>query len=207
MPPRLELGGRRFGRLVAIERSQQDDHGAWMWRCRCDCGTVVTVRAATLQAGRTRACHPCAATDRAATHGMTGTPLYRRWRAMLARTGNPKHADFHNYGGRGITVCERWRSSFESFAADMGPTFSPNLELDRIDVDGDYEPANCRWISHAAQQRNKRTNRVLTFAGRSQSVAEWADELGVKANTIQSRLRRGWPIERVLLELANGGSS
>ena len=92
---------------------------------------------------------------------------------------------------------------FESFASDMGPTFSPELELDRIDVNGNYEPGNCRWVARVAQQRNRRNNRILTFAGRSQTVVEWAEEIGVKANTIQTRLRRGWPIERVLLEIAN----
>jgi hypothetical protein len=134
-----------------------------------------------------------------ARHGQHGTPLYGRWHGMRQRTSNPRHRYYSNYGGRGITVCDRW-NSFENFAADMGPTFSPELELDRIDNDGPYSPENCRWATRRQQQRNRRGNRILTLAGRSQSVADWADELGVKANTLHARLYKGWPVERVLTE-------
>jgi len=145
------------------------------------------------------------------THGATGSALYSRWRAMLDRCENRKHRAWANYGGRGIKVCVEWHQ-FEAFARDMGPSFHPTLELDRIDVDGHYEPSNCRWLTHAEQQSNKRTNRVVTWRGRTMTVTEWAELLRMKPNTLVYRLRRGWPTERaltlgvpgdVLLELAN----
>lgn len=202
MPAPLQLSGSRFGHLLVIGRSHQDRFRAWAWLCRCDCGAYVSVRGPTLKAGRTSACSSCANRESSTTHGKSATDLYRRWQAMKARCRQPSNKNYHNYGGRGISVCARW-SKFENFAADMGPTFEPELELDRIDVNGNYEPANCRWVDQITQQRNSRGNRILTFRGRSMTVVEWAEEAGVKANTIQTRLRRKWPVERALIELAN----
>lgn len=131
---------------------------------------------------------------------------------MTERTRNPDNSAYHNYGGRGITVCERW-TDFANFAADMGPTFDATLELDRRDVSGGYCPENCRWVTHAEQQRNRRNNHVVNWAGRSLTVQDWSEMLGVNPNTVVYRLRRGWPVERalttgadldVLLEIANG---
>jgi hypothetical protein len=134
---------------------------------------------------------------------------------MLARTSQPTHRQWHNYGGRGITVCDRWLD-FEAFAEDMGPTFDTSLELDRIDVNGPYSPGNCRWASRIDQQRNRRNNHRVTWQGRTLTVQDWSEMLGLKPNTIITRLRRGWPVDRamskdvdpsLLLELANGGPS
>lgn len=169
-----------------------------MWLCECSCGTHVHVRGSTLVADRTKACHSCAATQRSTTHGQSRTPLYFRWRAMHERTGNPNHSHYKNYGGRGIAICERWMSSFEAFEEDMGPTFQPDFELDRIDVNGHYSPENCRWVSKRQQQRNKRSNHVVTWNGRSMVVTDWAEVLGLVPNTLIYRLRRGWPVERAL---------
>lgn len=130
-------------------------------------------------------------------HGMAGTPLYYRWRAMLDRTTNPNHKGYPNYGARGIKVCERWHQ-FVNFMEDMGPRFDPSLELDRIDNDKGYDPDNCRWVSHQQQQRNKTTSHVVEYQGRSMTVQEWGEELGIKPNTLVYRLRRGWPVERAL---------
>lgn len=213
MPPRLDLAGQRFGRLLAIKRSHQDKFGAWLWLCICACGKRVLVRGSTLNAGRTSACASCATSAASTTHGATGTPLYQRWRAMLDRCENPCHRGWRDYGGRGIKVCNEWHQ-FEAFARDMGPTFEVGLELDRIDVDGHYEVSNCRWVTHAEQQRNKRSNHLITWSGRTMVVTDWAVALGIKPNTLVYRLRRGWPLDRamtagvsadVLLELANGG--
>lgn len=190
MPAALELTGRTFGRLVVVRRSHKDGTGAWVWLCRCDCARYVFVRGATLAAGRTSACSRCAAAMRSRTHGETGTPLYRRWRAMLDRCENRHHRGWQNYGGRGIAVCTRWHS-YEAFAADMGPTFRPDLELDRIDTDGDYEPRNCRWISHADQQSNKRNNHVVEWRGHVKTVTQWGSILGISSNTLVHRCARG----------------
>lgn len=211
MPPRLELRGQRFGRLMVVQRTRQDSFGAWKWQCRCDCGAVTEVRGAQLTAGRSHACSSCATSLANTTHGMTGTPLYRRWRAMVERTGNPQSSDYRNYGGRGIAVCGRWRG-FEAFAEDMGPTFDKRLELDRIDVNGEYSPENCRWATRIEQQRNRRNNHRIEWCGLNLTVEEWGERLGLKPNTITTRIRRGWSIERaltkdVLLEWANASPS
>lgn len=211
MPRGLELTGSQFGRLVAVGRSHQDKHRAWVWACRCDCGRAVLVRGSTLMAGNTRACASCATTESSTTHGGTGTPLYLRWRAMLSRTEYPKNRHYRNYGGRGIEVCSDWHD-FEAFERDMGPTFSPELELDRINNNGHYEPSNCRWATRIQQQRNRRTNHPVTWRGRTLTIQEWGETLGIKPNTIVHRLRRGWALDRalskgvsrhVLLQLAN----
>lgn len=204
MPSKLMLAGERFGKLVVVAESGRDKHGAVMWLCTCACGATAAVRGSGLKAGTTRSCG-CGVAEAASmprSHGQTGSPLYQRWRAMLGRTGNPKHHEYANYGGRGIGVCARWRQSFEAFQADMGPGFSPDLELDRRDVDGDYEPGNCRWVTSTEQQRNKRNNHRVTFDGRTQTVQGWAEELGIKPNTIVTRLRRGWPVDRALAPVA-----
>jgi hypothetical protein len=136
-----------------------------------------------------------------ATHGHTvggtTTRCYRAWDAMRQRCENPKTISYHNYGGRGIVVCERWRS-FDNFLADMGVPPTEKHQLDRIRADGHYEPGNCRWATTREQARNKRTNVFLEFNGRRQTIADWAEELGVKVNTLVYRRLRGWSTERLL---------
>lgn len=169
-----------------------------MTLCKCGCGQPITSaykRNGFL--GFLRGHNP----GESYTHGMTRTPIYRRWQAMKARCGNPNNSEYRNYGGRGISVCSRW-GVFEDFVADMGRSFSENLELDRIDTNGNYEPSNCRWVSRTAQQRNKRNNHSLEINGEKKTLVEWGEETGLKANTILTRIRRGWPHDR-LLEIAN----
>ena len=210
MPAALDLTGDTFGRLTVVARAEKDRWGAWLWNCRCACGRVVAVRAATLASGRTSACASCATTAAKTTHGQTGTALYGRWRAMLARCEDPGNRAWANYGGRGIEVCPEWHD-FKVFADDMGAAFRPELELDRIDPDGHYKPENCRWADRITQQNNRRNNHRVTWRGQTRTVTEWALILGVRPNTLLYRIRRGWPLERamtfrvdpVLLSLAN----
>ncbi|MEH0578963.1 hypothetical protein QBA54_31840 [Streptomyces sp. B21-108] len=133
------------------------------------------------------------------THGMSGTPTYKVWRGMVTRTTNPRASNYQHYGARGIAVCARWRS-FENFYADMGPGYGPGLTLDRIDVDGNYEPANCRWATPAVQSRNQRTNRVIEWGGVTAVLGEWAELLALDESTIRRRIKRGWTTERTLTE-------
>jgi hypothetical protein len=115
---------------------------------------------------------------------------------MLQRCVNPGAHAYELYGGRGIGVCERWRE-FENFLADMGEP-PPGLTLDRIDSDGNYDPANCRWADWHEQQNNRRNNRLLTFNGETHGITEWSRRTGVYRHKIRRRLERGWPIERAL---------
>lgn len=141
---------------------------------------------------------------------MTGTPEHESWNQMRARCSNERHHAFDDYGGRGIVVCQRWRDSFEAFFADMGKRPSMAHSLDRRDNDGNYScgkcpqclangwPANCRWATKKQQGWNRSVARLVTWAGQTKSLGEWADEFGLKYNTLFTRIRKGWPIERAL---------
>ena len=131
-------------------------------------------------------------------HGMYGTRLYDIWANMIGRCKNPNNKDYPNYGGRGIFVCEEWKKSdaFLEWSKENG--YTDELTLDRIDTNKGYSPSNCRWITNAAQQRNKRNNRIISYNGESHCVAEWAEITGINVRTLDSRLRLGWSVERVL---------
>lgn len=123
---------------------------------------------------------------------------YSVWSAMKDRCSNPNNKMFKNYGGRGISVCERWKTSFEAFLEDMGPRPGSKLSIDRINNDGNYEPSNCKWSSWAEQQKNTRRNHLLTLNGETHTLTEWAKLLDVKRSNIRWRIRAGLPIEQVL---------
>ena len=166
--------------------------------CRCDCGTISTVCAGNLASGKSQSCG-CLQKEKASesntTHGYTiGRKLpteYVVWSSMLKRCSNPNTKQYADYGGRGISVCERW-NKFENFIADMGPRPSDQHSIDRRDNDGNYDPTNCRWATMIEQQRHKRSNRIITANGKSMCLVEWAEQLGVKPRTLQARLQKGW---------------
>lgn len=132
-------------------------------------------------------------------HGMRNTRLYTIWRSMRQRCSNPKCANYHNYGGKGVKVCPEWDSNFAHFymwAIENG--YSENLSIDRINSDGDYEPGNCRWVSYKEQNNNRHSNIFIEFDGQRHTIAEWGDITGIKPATIWARLNRGWSIEKSL---------
>lgn len=175
-----------------------------MWDCLCDCGNVKIVRSDHLKGGRILSCG-CLFVEKMraikTTHGKTGSRAYRIWRNMITRCTNSNIAidDWNRYGGRGIKVCDRWKNSFEAFLGDMG---EPNqgMSLDRFpDVNGDYEPGNCRWATSKEQCNNKRNNHMVEFNGKTMTIAQWAEETGINHGTILSRIRNfGWSAERAL---------
>lgn len=130
-------------------------------------------------------------------HGMSGTKVHNTWLRMFDRCRNDRSG---NYGRRGICVCERWES-FELFYLDMEEPPTQSHSIDRLDVNGDYEPSNCRWATRTEQARNTRRNTILAFAGKSQTIAEWSEETGIKATTLCRRLYDyGWSLKRALTE-------
>lgn len=141
---------KRFGRWTVIARGPSL-HARWL--CRCDCGYEALIRATRLRAGESWRCTSCAAKARALRHGQSTSAVYKRWRGMIDRCFNPSTANYKYYGGRGISVCDRWQK-FENFLADMGEP-PPGLTLDRINNNGNYEPDNCRWATWFEQARNK----------------------------------------------------
>lgn len=131
------------------------------------------------------------------THGMRKHQLYKTWAEMRYRCENPKKHNYKHYGARGIRVCERWHD-FPNFVNDMGHR-PVGATLDRINLNGDYQPSNCRWATKSQQRRNMRTNRILEFGGRRKTLAEWSELTGLKVATIWARLDMyGWSIEKTL---------
>ena len=125
-------------------------------------------------------------------------PLNKRWVHMLGRCYNPTSKSFKDYGARGITVCQRWRDSFWSYVADIGPCPGPGYELNRIDNNGPYAPDNCNWIEKKYQARNKRNSVWIEFRGERLPLVEWARRIGVKYDTLKARLLRGYPLEEIM---------
>jgi hypothetical protein len=193
MPKRKELKGKTFGRLVVVGFEGRGDYNKLIWLCRCICGNETRVLADNLNNGRTKSCGCLRKTTRL-THGKCKTKAYRSWKKMRDRCFNPNDTYYHNYGGRGINVCDRW-NDFQNFFDDMGER-PENRSLDRINNDGDYEPANCRWATKDQQEKNKRSNKRIVFEGKSMIGVEWAKELNMDYSTLLTRLRRGWTVER-----------
>lgn len=192
---RFDLAGKRFGLLVvkAWDPSAKRD-GAWL--CRCDCGRTHYVTSSHLRAKRVKSCG-CL---RPARHGGKGTRAYDIWRAMIDRCTCSTNKSWRAYGGRGIRVCDRWRNSFPAFLEDMGHP-PHGLSIDRIDNDGDYAPGNCRWASPKEQARNTRRSILITYLGRTQSLAAWAEEFGANYWLLHSRHRLGWSPERMFSDV------
>jgi hypothetical protein len=169
-----DLHGRKFGRLLVIGLAPTSTTRDRKWLCRCDCGRDAVVRTGALADGRQESCG-CLHSERTAARNVRRTrhgharkagasAEYAAWSALRRRCLNPDDRQFAHYGGRGITVCERWLESFDAFVADMGPRPSPLHSIDRIDNDSGYEPGNCRWATAEVQNRNKRGSKLCQVA-------------------------------------------
>ena len=166
----------------------------WVWSAKCDCGNNTLVRVNHLSNGHTISCG-CIQF----AHRMCGTAEYRTWTAIHQRCENATLPKFKNYGGRGIKVCDRWRT-FTPFFQDMGLRPSAAHSIDRIDNNGNYCPENCRWATATQQQRNRRTNHLVEFKEDVKPLIQWCEELGLKYDPTLLRLRKGWSAERAFSE-------
>lgn len=177
-----------------LGKDRQDIHYNREVLCRCKCGEVSWVRVHALKTGTSKSCYTCYRT----THGMSGTRIYTIWCAMKRHCYTPATQDYFRYGGRGITVCDRWRDSFEAFYSDMGEPPLPKMELGRIDNNGNYYPENCRWETKKQQANNRRSNVTLTHEGITLTIAEWAERTGIGAPKLYYRYHRGLPVHEIL---------
>lgn len=196
MPAKKDMPiGTRFHRLVVVGEAQSRG-GIRMSRCRCDCGNIVIVQNIHLRSGHTKSCgcynREILRRPREGTFDWKH-PLYCKWQGMKYRCYNPRAIQFHNYGARGIRMCDEWRTSFASFkdwALKNG--YRAGLSIDRIDVNGNYEPSNCRFADNKTQGRNRRYNMLVTYNGIRATVADWAERTGVPYTTMIERYRKGW---------------
>ncbi len=189
----IHLQGQRFGRLVVIEFSNLDPNRGAFWLCRCDCGKTKAIRGTSLRQGVSKSCGCRGGKWR---HGKCESRVYKVWNNMVGRCYCPSTRRFDRYGGRGISVCDRWRD-FLNFYADMGDP-PDGLTLNRIDNDGNYEPGNCRWATWSQQMLNTSQNE-LTHKGITLTVKQWANRIGVKYKTLHRRLHHyHWSVERAL---------
>ena len=197
MSKKEDLTGRRFGRLTVIEESGKLGKKV-AWLCKCDCGNYKRVRAHHLKGGQITSCG-CYQREQTSTHHLSYTKLYRAWASMKDRCYNTNAVEYCRYGQRGIKVCEEWRDHFESFAEwAYANGYEEGLSIDRIDVNGNYEPSNCRWVDMKAQGRNRRSNHLLTLNGETHCVAEWSEITGIKISTLFGRIKGGWSTEDIL---------
>lgn len=190
--------GFRSGRLLVVAPGARVGRVA-TWVCKCDCGTQKVLRQGNIP--QTKSCG-CWARERPKTvvpsrkHGNSYKCEFNIWRGMIARCFKKSTPSWEDYGGRGITVCERWLT-FENFFVDMGERPSPQLSIDRIDNDGNYEPANCRWATRKEQGVNKR-NCGIDVCGVKRTQAECAAVIGITPQAVSARIKRGWPVERAI---------
>lgn len=207
----IDITGQKFGRLTVVEKVGSKKGEGVLWRCKCDCGGEVEVTGKKLRNGNTKSCGCIAkellvARNKASgTHGMTATPTWISWDSMKQRCLNVKHKSYAIYGGRGIKICDRWLESFEDFLADMGER-PEGMTLDRIDVDGDYTPGNCRWATSETQSNNRTNNRLVEYRGVTQTLAKWARELGISRQALRYRLDHGWSIREAFEMKLNHGN-
>lgn len=210
---KANIGDRNY-RLTVIEEAPAyvDSKGRRrMWKCRCDCGNLITVREDSL-GSHTKSCG-CLQKERAAQsarehhtvkHGDSRERIHNIWYLMKYRCTNPKSPAYAKYGGKGIRLCDEWADdingyfAFKNWAIRNG--YSEELTIDRIDNDGNYCPENCRWVNAAVQNNNKRANRKLTYNGETHNVAQWSEILGVDRRLLYNRVYLGWDVDRIFTQ-------
>lgn len=202
----LNIEGQRFNRMLVISRADSDKNGNARWNCVCDCGEERTVHSQSLRNGSTQSCGCLNKDSRPVKHGASGEPVYKAWHGMIQRCTNKGHHKWHRYGGRGITVCERWLK-FENFIEDMG-TRPVGMSVDREDNNGNYEPGNCRWATPLQQGSNRSTNVYVLIDDELLTLSSAARRFGIHKSTVMNRIRSGWePLKAVTTPVKKGNEN
>lgn len=188
-----ELISQRFGRLIVVSLNRKS-----YWNCLCDCGNSAIVRgnSLTMEVIKSCGCLRTESNKSRAKHNEWGkTKEYTTWSGIKDRCFNTNYKKYKDYGGRGITVCDRWIDSYDNFLKDMGRAPSQKHTIERENVNGNYEPSNCRWATMKEQQNNRRNNRMIEFNGLTMTLSQWCSKLNINYKRTQSRLNLGWSIE------------
>lgn len=216
--PRNDLRGKRFGRLLVLDFDHKGGKQGrtYYYRCLCDCGKEVIKPSTYLLHSNINPHQSCGcwhkelyiAASTTHGHGNRYNPTYKTWNEMKYRCENPNSDAYKHYGGRGIKVCARWRDSFENFLADMGERPSKYHSIDRIDVNGDYCPENCRWATTYVQCNNRRNNIYVTYNRKTKTLKQWCDDLGMNYNNVRAVYSRGKrSFEFIVAKYSNRGNT
>jgi hypothetical protein len=198
-----DIAGQRFGRLIAVAERGRNKARQALWECLCDCGATIVALRGNLNSGKSKSCgcarrETCMAVgDRVRTHGMSRTPTYNTWRAMLDRCRRETSKDYCRYGARGVSVCDRWMT-FANFLADMGER-PAGKSLDRWpNGNGNYEPGNCRWATPREQNINRSVAHMVAINGETKCLTEWIEQAAVAESTVRRRMSLGMSLEEAL---------
>ncbi len=204
----IDLKGHVYNHWKVISLAGKDKSGSSMWLCECDCEnkTQRIISGTSLRFGRSKSCG-CTRGEKIKTHGKSSKKnkneldkkIYKTWEGMKQRCFNENRKGYENYGGRGITICDEWLEDFINFYNwSMENGVDLELSIDRIDVNGNYEPANCRWITFTEQQNNKRDNHLLSYNGETKTIAEWERYFNFKKGVLRTEIHRGRTLEEIL---------
>jgi len=191
-----DITGNKYSKLTVIEHLGVRGRRTHYWKCQCDCGKIIETSGDNLKRGKSKSCG-CISKECSwnKTHGMSKTSEYTIWNSMKMRCVNSNSEAYSYYGGRGIKVCQRWMDSFENFYEDMGKR-PDGMSIDRIDVNGDYCPENCRWTTNEEQSRNKRDNVYIEYDGKTKILSDWAKEINISVQSLYNRLTKyGYSVE------------
>lgn len=187
-----DLTGRKFGRLTVIKMDNHIKGERVKWICQCECGNIKIVSQSRLKRGEVTHC----GCDNPFSYRKQYPRLYSIWSDMKDRCNNPNNSRYDDYGGRGIAICKEWNENFQTFAEwALENGYEEELTIDRIDVNGNYEPSNCRWVTRFKQMSNMRKNVNITYKGETDILASWCRRLNLKYSTVSYRLKNGWSVE------------
>lgn len=196
----IDLLNKTFNKLTVIELLPLVPNKPRKWKCICSCGSTATTTSYALRSGHTKSCG-CIQKEKIKTlnlsHGKTGSAEIKIWYKMRDRCMNPKSKSYKHYGARGISICNRWMDS-SLFLSDMGTRPSPHHSIDRIDVNGNYEPSNCRWTTHTQQANNRRNTKQYTYNNDTKTIPEWCKALNLNYKNVNLRISQKWSIHRAL---------